>query len=91
MAAPPPASRATPESAPESQDPVRFAVARLHTRDQVVVSLDPGWLKGESYLKKRQKLLQRRQKQEKARHEELLKKKDQQQAAPKQAAGGKHR
>jgi len=48
VAVPPPAS---PGAAPvqESQDPVRFAVARLHTHDQVVVSLDPGWLKGESY------------------------------------------
>jgi len=49
VAVPPPPSQATPESAPESPDPVRFAVARLHTHDQVVVSLDPGWLKGESY------------------------------------------
>jgi hypothetical protein len=44
-----PASRSGPESAPGSQDPVRFVVARLHTHDQVVVSLDLGWLKGESY------------------------------------------
>ena len=50
VAMPPGASRsATPESATESRDAVRFAVARLHTHDQVVVSVDPGWLKGESY------------------------------------------
>ena len=48
VAVPPPGPRgSTP--ARESQDPVRFAVARMHTHDQVVVSLDPGWLKGESY------------------------------------------
>jgi len=40
---------ATPESKTESQDPVRFAVARVHTHDQVVVSLDPAWAEGESY------------------------------------------
>jgi hypothetical protein len=46
----PPASQGVAvETAPQSEDPVRFAVVRVHTHDQVVVSLDPGWLQGESY------------------------------------------
>src|SRR6266446_7089610 len=46
VAVPPPGPRGS-TLVRESQDPVRFAVARMHTHDQVVVSLDPGWLKGE--------------------------------------------
>ena len=50
VAMPPGASRgASTESATESRDAVRFAVARLHAHDQVVVSVDPGWLEGDSY------------------------------------------